>query len=301
MCLQVHRRPNLRIAQRRDPELGARRAEQARDDCGAEETGTDDKERATMTTMELLRLRYPAQSYALFAEVQSATAYQGKQRADAVAVGLWPSRGLDVIGFEFKAYRGDWLRELKQPEKAEEIFQFCDRWYLVADEHTAHSDEIPATWGWLVPGEKGLREAKAAPVLQAKPLERIFVASLLRSAQKDRDNAIQRPLEKMRQEVRSELAEEFKKDLDELRTQIRNKELEYRVSREKIETALGINFSQWGVPLEQAGAALRLIVSKPNDLRMQLGGAREKIKQLLEDVEQAEKDLAGWPETKVTP
>jgi hypothetical protein len=129
---------------------------------------------------QLLRDRYPRQSYALFFEVQSATAYQGHQRADALAMGLWPSRGLDVIGFEFKIHRGDWLREMKNPGKAEEIFQFCDYWYLVADDHSAHLDEIPATWGWLRPGEKGLKEAKTAPKLTASPLDRKFVASLLR-------------------------------------------------------------------------------------------------------------------------
>ena len=175
---------------------------------------------------QLLRDRYPKQSYALFFEVQSATAYQGRQRADALAMGLWPSRGLDVIGFEFKANRSDWLRELKSPDKAEEIFQFCDYWYLVADEHTAHIDEIPTTWGWLRPGEKGLREAKAAPKLAAKALCREFVASLLRSAQKDRDRAEEKPLAEIEAKVRAKARSIFeaksKAECDELGKQLKS-------------------------------------------------------------------------------
>lgn len=135
---------------------------------------------------DLLRLRYPSQAYALFREVQSATAYQGRQRADAVAMGLWPSRGLDVIGFEFKMSRADWLRELKDPDKAEEIFQFCDRWYLVAGEPgVVKAGELPSTWGLLVVHGGKLVEEVEAPKLDAKPMAREFVASVLRRAQQE--------------------------------------------------------------------------------------------------------------------
>jgi len=45
---------------------------------------------------------------------------------------LWPSRGLHLMGFEIKAGRGDWLRELKDPGKAEGIAAYCDQWWVVA-------------------------------------------------------------------------------------------------------------------------------------------------------------------------
>jgi hypothetical protein len=47
-------------------------------------------------------------------------------------MGLWPSRGLKLMGFEIKAGRGDWLGELRNPRKAESIARFCDQWWVVA-------------------------------------------------------------------------------------------------------------------------------------------------------------------------
>lgn len=149
--------------------------------------------------LSLLRTRYPAEAYALFPEVQSATAYQGRQRCDALAMGLWPSRGLDVIGFEFKASRSDWLRELHSPDKAEEIFQFCDRWYLVADGAAiVRAGELPSTWGLLVVHGDLLSEEVSAPKLDAKPFERQFVAAVLRKAQQEIDRAKGNHAEKKR-------------------------------------------------------------------------------------------------------
>ena len=245
---------------------------------------------------QLLRDRYPKQSYALFFEVQSATAYQGRQRADALAMGLWPSRGLDVIGFEFKAHRGDWLRELRSPDKAEEIFQFCDQWYLVADEHTAHADEIPATWGWLCPGEKGLREARSAPKLIAKPLAREFVASLQRSAQKDRDQAAEKPRAEIEAKVRAEQAEQFQETIGDLTEQLRKRERQNNEERHRIEQALGISFGRWGdMPIETVGAALRLVLSGRENLLTMLAESQTNIERIGQQIQDAQKGLTAWP------
>ncbi len=48
--------------------------------------------------------------------------------ADAVAMDLWPSKGLEIHGHEVKVSRSDWLSELKQPEKCEPVKRYCDRW-----------------------------------------------------------------------------------------------------------------------------------------------------------------------------
>jgi hypothetical protein len=42
-----------------------------------------------------------------------------ESRADAIARHLWPSQGLELIGFELKVSRSDWLREIKDPYKCE--------------------------------------------------------------------------------------------------------------------------------------------------------------------------------------
>lgn len=85
------------------------------------------------TIVEALRKRYPEPAYALITEVRNSTGYARSRTgyADAIAMGCWPSRGLDVQGFEFKTDRGDWLREWKNPIKADQFVKYCDYWWVV--------------------------------------------------------------------------------------------------------------------------------------------------------------------------
>lgn len=75
----------------------------------------------------LVRAKYPGPAYTFLNELRDGTDFHTAGRsADAIAFGTWPSRGLSITGFEYKSYRGDWLNELKKPEKAESIARFCD-------------------------------------------------------------------------------------------------------------------------------------------------------------------------------
>lgn len=131
----------------------------------------------------LLRGKYQAEAYAVFPQVRRRTGAHATRTADAVVMSLWPSRGLELMGFELKARRGDWLRELKIPQKTEEsIFRFCDRWYIVADKKVVEDGELPPTWGLMVVHGRGLRIVKKAPRLKPEPFDRNFIASLLRNA-----------------------------------------------------------------------------------------------------------------------
>jgi len=136
--------------------------------------------------VQALEARYPKREYALLQEVRNATGYASRVRsADFVALSLWPSRGLALHGFEIKQYRGDWKREKEAPEKAEEIAQYCDFWWLVVTEAAiAPLDEVPLTWGVLAPDDTGkkLVQLREATRLEPKPLSRGFIASLLRNA-----------------------------------------------------------------------------------------------------------------------
>src|SRR4051812_18306594 len=68
-----------------------------------------------------LERRVPRPEYVLLEQVRGATGItEGADRsADAIAMSVWPSRGLELHGFEVKVSRGDWLRELREPAKAE--------------------------------------------------------------------------------------------------------------------------------------------------------------------------------------
>lgn len=130
-----------------------------------------------------LAKRYPSPECALLFEVADATAGRGSRLADAIAVSCWPSRGLWIAGFEIKSYRSDWLREKKNPEKSSVLQKFCDHWWIVAADDTIVKDgELPETWGLLVLRGNKLVTVKDAPKLEAQPLTRLFVASMLRNA-----------------------------------------------------------------------------------------------------------------------
>lgn len=139
-----------------------------------------------------LRGLYPgAHGWILLPQVRDATGAGSGRTCDGLAMNAWPSRGLEVHGFELKTHRGDWLRELKKPAKAESIFQYCDRWWVVVPELEKRHDrigpgivrpaELPSSWGLIVIEEKGrAAQAVQAPKLKPKPLDRAFLASVLR-------------------------------------------------------------------------------------------------------------------------
>src|SRR5215470_16401523 len=79
-----------------------------------------------------LRARFASPAYAYLPQVGDATGAGVGRHADVVVMGLWPSRGLKLMGFEIKAGRGDWLGEIRNPSKAESIARFCDQWWVVA-------------------------------------------------------------------------------------------------------------------------------------------------------------------------
>lgn len=136
-----------------------------------------------------LRRRYKAPEFALFSEVRDALGWAGKGSCDAVAFGLWPSRGMAMLGFEIKTDRRDWLRELKKPEKAERFAALCDEWWVVTTPDVLDESELPLGWGWLLLPKTGravgkkLKLKRAATRKAEQPeLPREFITALLRRA-----------------------------------------------------------------------------------------------------------------------
>jgi hypothetical protein len=128
-----------------------------------------------------LAAKYCAPEWATFYEVAERTG-GGCRSADAIAMNLYASRGLRVHGFEIKASRSDWQRELKDPTKADPIMRHCDHWWIAARPGIVLDGELPPTWGLLELTGNGLRQKVAAPKLDAQPMERPFIAALLRRA-----------------------------------------------------------------------------------------------------------------------
>lgn len=95
-----------------------------------------------------LRSRYGGADWALVTQVRDGAGWD-RRTFDAVAIGLWQSRGHAIHGFECKVSKSDWKRELAQPQKAEPLAAFCDRWWIVAPRGVVDPSTLPETWGLL--------------------------------------------------------------------------------------------------------------------------------------------------------
>ncbi len=135
----------------------------------------------------------------------------------------WPSRGLGLFGIEIKVSRGDWLRENKNPEKADEVAAYCDHWVVaVGDESIVKDGELPAQWGLLVPGKHpGTLRMKQPPgKLEAKPMSRSFLARILRKTLEvavplsEVDSEIERRVTERMTELEKTLTRTLTRDFD---------------------------------------------------------------------------------------
>lgn len=140
------------------------------------------KEAEVHTLLSAGRFAEPA--FAYLPHVNAGTGAYSGRTVDAVAMGVWPSRGLELHGIEIKCSRADWLREMRSPEKSEGILGYMDRWWLVTSDKTmVMAGELPPTWGWMaVEGTTRVKVLVDAPKLDPKPISRPFLAAVLRNA-----------------------------------------------------------------------------------------------------------------------
>lgn len=231
--------------------------------------------------IDLLRARYKGQAWAFLPKVRNGTGYQLSARtADALAMSLWPSRGLHLYGFEVKVSRSDWLREINDPEKAEDIFGFCDFWYVVAPEGIVERDELPKTWGLMEITGKGLQETVSGPKLTPKPVDSLFLASLLRKVTENM--AADQQLEEARQRGVKDGIEVGKQ---EVAREIEYAEEKRKKAEERVETfekVTGLHFNSWR-PTEATANAVKAVISgEEASLLDRLKRLRNDISGLLE-------------------
>ena len=133
------------------------------------------------TTYQLLRAKYPENECVLVKEVADSTSRN--RYLDYMVINLWESRGQSIIGIEEKSYRSDWLNELKNPAKQELHAPYCDYFYLLTTkEGVANLEEIPENWGWMVVKGDKIVTMKKAPKLDAKPMSKSMMVSIIRRA-----------------------------------------------------------------------------------------------------------------------
>jgi len=231
----------------------------------AKKTSTSSGRMTESVLVAALQTRYPKAEYAFLEQVRNSTGLSRHVRtADALALSLWPSRGLHLHGFEIKQYGGDWKREKVNPAKAEEIARFCDYWWLVITHSSVITDrsEIPEPWGLLQPDDEGKKLVIVKPAVKnesPEPWTRGFMAAILRNASDASEpaRAVAAKLEAARQAgitvgQGKSPENEAERELKRLR------ELETRV--EQFEKASGLSIRYGYAGPEKVGAAVGVVL-----------------------------------------
>lgn len=204
-----------------------------------------------------LRGKFPAPEFALFEQVANGTGFTRARRwSDAIAFGIWPSRGLLIHGFEVKVGRGDWLKELKNPEKSEAVQKFCDRWWIVAPKGMIETSELPPTWGLIEVSEKGKTYvAKDAPALKAEPITKQFVAAMLRRHHEGHARSLADEYARGKEQGAKEGAGDIADRLE--RAESRADDLQTRI--DEFEKASGVRIGGWNG--DKIGEAVRVLTN----------------------------------------
>lgn len=236
-----------------------------------------------------LRTRFCAPEWAIFFEVADATGSNQRRWADAVALNLYPSRGLEIHGFEVKVSRADWLKELKSPEKSAPVQQYCDRWWIVAPAGIIREGELPPTWGHYEVSDAGkIRQVVAAPKLEAVPVTRAFMAAFLRRAGAVDGEMVNRLVE-------DRLASYRERDEARITREIENRTRAHEELRKQVqdfEAASGIRIRERWLAGDEIGRAVKLVmetgVSKTYNSVI---GLRNSIQSSLKTLDGALKDF----------
>lgn len=146
---------------------------------------------AEMTAAQVraaLRRHYAAPAHGLAFEVAAATGFDARRHIDAIAMDLWPSRGLALTGIEIKVSLGDFRREIKDPAKAEELAQYCDYFIIAAPKNLIARADLPMAWGLLEFDEDGSGRMNVAPTkTPAKEIGRPLLAAIMRASSRGID------------------------------------------------------------------------------------------------------------------
>lgn len=240
---------------------------------------------------KLLEAKYPKSEYALFPQVPDGTGSTKRRTADAICMSLWPSRGLEVEGFEIKVSRPDWLKELNgDPSKAESWAKHCDRWWIVAPAGIVKKDELPKTWGLLSFSDKGLRKTVPAPLNESVvELSKAKIAGLFRAARQffegdcatttEIEEAVKRGVEQGKQEGIYR-QNQISRELKQLKEDVRNFEEKSGV---QINRWAGSNIGESFRKFREQEAIESRVKSSANRLLREIPAIKEFLESLADD------------------
>jgi hypothetical protein len=233
--------------------------------------------------------------YAFLTQVRDAAGFSGSRTLDIVTLSLWPSRGMELHGYEVKVSRADWIRELHEPAKAEAFVQRLDRFSLVAaDEAIVAPGELPPQWGLLAVRRGRLvtmvQAPRLAPGKEPRPVSRSWLVCLLRAAGAvpEVDPAEARAAREEGLAQGRARAEHEVESLRRVAEEERRRREEEAAARTEVFAALGIQTSHY-----QELEALRAIASAVRTV-VAADGRMEKGRERLERLAASAEETARW-------
>ena len=219
-------------------------------------------------------------------EVGDGAGFGNRGWSDAISMQTWPSKDLVIRGYEVKATRSDWLRELDNPEKNRKWQQACDEWYVVAPKGVVVLEELPPAWGLLVPkGELQLRIASrpGAPSSYKGIISRGLLAAVFRAAANER-KALETDA---RREIEENVEKRHRAQMERYQREARDWEKRHM---ELVEALGGHRWDDFG-KLKKLAAAVRQIEANGDDPKKLLAELRTRFERTASRIENIENDL----------
>jgi hypothetical protein len=188
-----------------------------------------------------------SRQWVFLTQVRSSTG-SASRVADAMAFNMYGSTGYEILGFEIKVSRSDFLSELKDMSKSDEIMSYCDKWYLVVpDADIVKDGELPKNWGLLVLKDGKLVQKVRAIATRKERMPDYFIASILRRGG-DEVECIRKQYIK-REDIAGEVEEARKQGYENARG-YNGKQTEESLKRlrehvQEFEKASGISLEEW--------------------------------------------------------
>lgn len=189
--------------------------------------------------------------WTLVPHLPDATSFDKCRTVDAMAFGCWRSVGIAVHGYEIKVSRGDWLRELQDPEKSFAFSNRCNYWWIAAPEKIVKLEELPAHWGlrevFKTDDGYSVKIRKPATFNDKPVFDMPFVVALARACYRKSPDRVadQREINAAYQRGRNEArADKVKEEPWEIKAMKRElSDLKDRVA--EFESASGLKINSW--------------------------------------------------------
>lgn len=200
--------------------------------------------------------RYPTPGWRVFFEVANATGSRGERRIDALALGIWPSTGHEIIGIEIKVSKSDFARELADPSKSQALMRYCTRWQIACPAGLLSADDLPANWGLISLRAAGVFSVvKKPPLLKPEGLDAGFMMAILRGERDPDQELVAKLVAEQAEALNTRFEERVSREAARRSGDLARGQKTAIEIGEKLKAIVGTSFLTWEFDVEALAAA----------------------------------------------